>query len=154
MNMHRFVRLLVASVAMVIAPRAWSQPLTMPTEAPLQVGVQLVQAEIASTPAERERGLMFRRELTGNHGMLFVFPTSQPVCMWMKNTLIPLSVAFIDNHGAIVNIAEMQAQTETPHCAARPVQFALEMPQGWFASRGIGPGLVLRGTPFGTPPHL
>ncbi len=128
--------------------------MTMPTEAPLQAGVQLIQAEIASTPAERERGLMFRRQLSGNHGMLFVFPTSQPVCMWMKNTLIPLSVAFIDNHGAIVNIADMQAQTETPHCAARPVQFALEMPQGWFASRGVGPGLVLRGTPFGTPPQL
>ena len=88
---------------------------------------------------------MYRTSLAPNGGMLFVFEQPGEQCMWMKNTLLPLSVAFIDDDGSIVNIADMQPQTEDPHCAAKPVRYALEMTQGWFAERGIRAGSRLRG---------
>ena len=80
-------------------------------------------------------------------GMLFIFDEPQVHCMWMKNTLIPLSVAFIDDRGAIVNIEDMQPQTEDSHCAAQPVRYALEMNRGWFKARGVKPGSRLGGIP-------
>jgi hypothetical protein len=88
---------------------------------------------------------MFRKYLGPNEGMLFVFPSPEVQCMWMKNTLIPLSVAFMDTKGKIVTIAEMQPQTETSHCAAAPAKFALEMSAGWFAAKGLKPGATLQG---------
>jgi hypothetical protein len=88
---------------------------------------------------------MHRTALAPNGGMLFVFDDDAVHCMWMKNTPLPLSVAFIDAAGAIVNIADMQPHTEVSHCAARPARFALEMAQGWFAERGIRAGTRLRG---------
>ena len=136
----------------VIAPLIAQAQLAVLPQITLQAGMQLIHAEVASTPEDRETGLMFRRTLDGNHGMLFIFEQDQPVCMWMKNTLIPLSVAFIDNQGRITNIADMQPQTLDSHCAIQNVRFALEMPLGWFAKRGIKPGFKLRGQPFGTAP--
>ncbi len=132
-----------------LSPPVRAQIAVLP-ETTLQAGMQLIQAEVASTDQQRETGLMYRRELAGNHGMLFVFSSDQPVCMWMKNTYIPLSVAFIDDEGRIANIAEMKPQTLDSHCAVQNVRFALEMPLGWFAQRGIKPGFQLRGQPFGT----
>ena len=88
---------------------------------------------------------MFRKSLAKNDGMLFVFDEDAEHCMWMKNTLIPLSVAFLDDHGSIINIEEMEPQTETSHCASRPARYALEMGKDWFAQRGIRPGTKLRG---------
>jgi uncharacterized membrane protein (UPF0127 family) len=123
--------------------------MSMPTQTRLRVGPQLIQAEVASTEQQRETGLMFRHELPGGRGMLFVFGSTQPVCMWMKNTLIPLSVAFIDSHGRIVNVADMQPQTLDPHCAVRNVAFALEMPLGWFDAHAVHPGDQFHGFPFG-----
>jgi uncharacterized membrane protein (UPF0127 family) len=111
----------------------------------LSAGIHLIHAEVANTFESRAQGLMFRKYLGPNEGMLFVFPQAEPHCMWMKNTLIPLSVAFIDAQGKIVNIAEMQAQTETSHCAAAPAKFALEMSGGWFASKGLKAGATLQG---------
>lgn len=111
----------------------------------LAAGVHLIRAELADNDTSRSRGLMFRRSLGQNQGMLFVFENSAVHCMWMKNTYIPLSVAFIDDSGAITNIADMQPQTENSHCAARPARYALEMEQGWFAQRGIRAGFQLRG---------
>jgi hypothetical protein len=111
----------------------------------LGAGMHRIRAELADTFATRVRGLMYRESLAPNAGMLFVFDDASHQCMWMKNTLIPLSVAFIDGSGAIVNIADMRPHDESSHCARQPVRFALEMEQGWFAKRGIKPGAKLRG---------
>ena len=142
-------RIVLTVMLTAAAPFSHAQLAVLP-QTTLQAGMQLIQAEVANTPEERETGLMFRRELSGNHGMLFVFEDDRPVCMWMKNTLIPLTVAFIDDHGTITNTADMQPQTLDSHCAVQNVRFALEMPLGWFAKRGIKPGFTLRGAPFGS----
>lgn len=111
----------------------------------LTAGVHLIHAELADNDLARSRGLMFRKSLGPNQGMLFVFENAAIHCMWMKNTFVPLSVAFIDDSGAITNIEDMRPQTEDSHCAARPARYALEMEQGWFAQRGIRAGFRLRG---------
>jgi len=111
----------------------------------LSVGIHLVHAEVAGTFETRAKGLMFREALGANDGMLFVFPEAGIQCMWMKNTLIPLSVAFLDVDGKIVSISEMKPQTEKSHCAAAPAKYALEMTHGWFAMKGIKAGVQLRG---------
>ena len=111
----------------------------------LSAGMHLIRAELADTFASRMQGLMHREKLGQNAGMLFVFDESATHCMWMRNTLIPLSVAFLDDAGTIVNIADMQPQTGDSHCAARPARYALEMNRGWFAERSIKPGARLRG---------
>jgi hypothetical protein len=104
-----------------------------------------VHAEVADSMGTRMEGLMHRKAMEPNAGMVFVFEEDAAHCMWMKNTLIPLSVAFIDNSGTILNIADMQPQSEQTHCAAKPARFALEMNKGWFAQRGIKAGAKLRG---------
>jgi len=111
----------------------------------LNAGIYVIQAEVASTMTTRAQGLMQRKAMAQSSGMVFIFDESDLHCMWMKNTLIPLSVAFIDEQGAIVNIADMQPLDETSHCALRPVRYALEMNQGWFKKRGIGPGTTIQG---------
>ena len=88
---------------------------------------------------------MYRKSLPANYGMLFVFDRAGQHCMWMRNTLIPLAVAFIDDKGTIINIEEMLPQTENNHCAAKAAKFALEMSGGWFHSKGIASGTVLNG---------
>jgi uncharacterized membrane protein (UPF0127 family) len=115
--------------------------------AELNAGIHLIRAEVVSDPATRAQGLMHRKQLAPNAGMLFIFDEQAPHCMWMKNTLIPLSVAFIDERGTIVNIADMEPHSEAAHCAARPVKYALEMNRGWFAARGVKPGSRLGGIP-------
>ncbi|HRH90170.1 MAG TPA: DUF192 domain-containing protein [Rubrivivax sp.] len=116
----------------------------------LQAGMYNIRAEVARTPLQTQTGLMFRREMAVHEGMLFVFDGLQRRCFWMKNTLLPLSIAFVADDGSIVNIADMQPQSEQSHCSAQPVRFALEMNQGWFAKRGIQPGFKLKGAPFGS----
>jgi hypothetical protein len=111
----------------------------------LTAGMHLIRAEVADTPPARTRGLMHRKTLGQNEGMLFVFDDAAPHCMWMKNTYIPLSVAFLDERGTIINIEQMQPHSEQSHCAARPARYALEMSKGWFEQRGIRPGARLRG---------
>jgi uncharacterized protein len=111
----------------------------------LGAGMHLIRAEVADRDATRALGLMHRKSLPPNGGMLFVFDEDAIHCMWMKNTLIPLSVAFIDVRGAIINIADMQPHSEQSHCASRPARYALEMTQGWFAQRGVRAGTHLRG---------
>ena len=106
----------------------------------LQLGMYQIKAELASTPAQREQGLMHREKLAPNEGMLFDFEAPAHVCMWMKNTRIPLSVAFIDQDGVIVNIEDMAPMTKTNHCGKKPVRYALEMNQGWFKRRNLNSG--------------
>ena len=111
----------------------------------LVAGMHRVHAEVADNPGARAQGLMYRESLPTNAGMVFMFDERALHCMWMKNTLVPLSVAFIDEAGVIINIADMQPKTEQSHCAAKPARYALEMNKGWFAQRGIKPGAKLRG---------
>lgn len=111
----------------------------------LSVGMYRIEAEAAINQEDRMRGLMQRKSMPQNHGMLFAFTESQRHCMWMKNTLLPLSVAFIDEQGRILNIEDMQPQTENNHCAAKPARFALEMNLGWFKQKGIAPGAMING---------
>ena len=114
----------------------------------LTAGMHVIRAEVARTPTQQAVGMMFRRQMGANEGMLFVNAERGVRCFWMRNTLIPLSIAFIDDDGSIVNIADMQPHSEQSHCSAQPVRFALEMRQGWFAKRGIGAGFKLRGAAF------
>ena len=111
----------------------------------LSTGMHLIRAEVADSMGTRMEGLMHRKSMPQGSGMVFVFEENAPHCMWMKNTLIPLSVAFIDESGVIINIADMTPHSEQSHCAARPARYALEMNKGWFAQRGIKPGAKLGG---------
>ena len=127
---------------MLLAAPAFAQTLPM---LELKAGMHLIRAEVAADFASRAQGLMHRKSLAQNAGMLFVFDRAEQHCMWMKNTHIPLSVAFLDAQGAIINIADMQPHSEQSHCAARPATYALEMTRGWFAERGIKAGAKLGG---------
>jgi len=111
----------------------------------LCVGVHAIQAEVAVTDAERQLGLMHRAELGPDSGMLFDFTTPRIACLWMKDTFIALSAAFLDAEGRIVAIADMQPGTLDTHCSPSPVRYALEMNQGWFAGRRIAPGARVEG---------
>ncbi len=115
------------------------------TTVQLRAGMHLIQAEVAATDADRQRGLMFREKLATQQGMIFLFDLRAVHCMWMKNTLIPLSVAFLDDEGIILNVEDMKPHSEQSHCAAKPARFALEMNQGWFKQRGIRPGMRIDG---------
>jgi uncharacterized protein len=114
----------------------------------LNAGMHNIRAEVALTPEQRQKGLMFRRDLGTNDGMLFVFEQPSPQCFWMKNTPTPLTIAFVADDGSIVNLADMKPFDEASHCSAKPVRFVLEMHQGWFAKRGIKAGFKLGGPPF------
>lgn len=111
----------------------------------LAAGFHRIEAEVAATDQNRQLGLMNRKAMPPQHGMLFVFNHENTHCMWMRNTLLPLSVAFMDAGGTIINIEDMQPQSEDNHCARRPARYALEMNLGWFAQRGIKPGMKLTG---------
>ena len=107
-----------------------------------------IVAEVARTDQQRQIGLMFRKQMATHEGMLFVFEEPATQCFWMRNTLIPLAAAFVDDSGTIVNVEEMAPQTDASHCSKKPVRFVLEMNQGWFAKRGLKPGFKLSGAPF------
>ena len=125
---------LLASAAAVAAP---------PIE--LSAGMHRIEAEVASNSGDRATGLMHRPSMPAQRGMLFVFPEAGVQCFWMKNTLIPLSIAFLDDAGRIVQIADMQPQSLDNHCSVKPVRFALEMNAGWFKSRGLTTGAKING---------
>jgi hypothetical protein len=114
----------------------------------LHAGAHTFKVEIARTPQQRQVGLMGRTRLDDNAGMLFVFEQPGTQCFWMKNTLIPLSIAFLADDGSIVNIADMQPQALDLHCSQAPVGHALEVKQGGFSSKGIRPGMRITGGPF------
>jgi hypothetical protein len=144
------LRLLGLALALAVgSASAQTQPQPKLDTVMLSAGMHNIRAEVARTPLQTQTGMMFRTEMAQHEGMLFVFDTPGPRCFWMKNTLLPLSIAFIADDGRIVNLADMQPQSEQSHCSAEPVRFALEMNQGWFAKRGIKPGFKLKGPPFG-----
>jgi uncharacterized membrane protein (UPF0127 family) len=134
--------LLLVALALPIGCEAQDFPRTS-----LSIGVHLIQAEVAATQEMRARGLMYREKLGQNEGMVFRFPAARQICMWMKNTLIPLSVAFIGDDGRIINIEDMQPQTTSEHCSQHAARYALEMRQGWFKQRNIKAGELVSGLP-------
>jgi uncharacterized membrane protein (UPF0127 family) len=136
---------LSATAQAQLSPPGQAQQLPATT---LNAGMHNIRAQLAMTPEQRQVGLMYRREMPANDGMLFVFEEPQPQCFWMKNTLLPLTIAFLADDGTIVNLADMQPMNEASHCSAKPVRYALEMNQGWFAKRGIKAGSKLGGAPF------
>lgn len=105
------------------------------------------QVQLAADEPSRQIGLMYRRQMPANEGMLFAFPRAGVQCFWMKNTPLPLTAAFLADDGTVVNLADMQPHDERTHCSAQPVRFVLEMHQGWFAQKGIGPGDRIQGLP-------
>ena len=119
----------------------------------LSAGFHRIEAEVAADQPNRMQGLMNRRSMAANQGMLFVFPSAERHCMWMRHTFLPLSVAFLDEEGRIINIEDMTPQTEDSHCAAAAARFALEMNQGWFAGKGIKPGQRIGGVDQSPRPH-
>lgn len=114
----------------------------------LSAGMHLINAQVASTPLEREIGLMHRTEMPVNEGMIFVFENPSALCFWMKNTHIPLTAAFIADDGSIINLADMKPMTTESHCAKVPARFVLEMNQGWFSKRGVREGQKISGPIF------
>jgi hypothetical protein len=133
--------------ALAVSAAAQQGPQKLPAIT-LNAGIHNIRAEVAQTPDERATGLMFRREMAQQDGMLFVFEEPATQCFWMKNTLLPLSVAFVADDGTIVNLDDMKPQTLDSHCSAKPVRYVLEMNVGWFAKRGLKAGTKLQGTPF------
>lgn len=114
----------------------------------ITAGMHVIVAELAVSPQQQATGMMMRAEMGANEGMLFVNSDSSTRCFWMKNTLIPLSIAFVGDDGTIANVADMEPRSEQSHCSAKPVRYALEMRQGWFTKRGIKAGMKLRGPVF------
>ena len=143
--------LLLASLlwSAALLPAAAQEAQTNLPHVMLSAGMHQIDAQVAQTPEQREIGLMFRREMPQHEGMLFAFEYPSVQCFWMKNTLLPLTAAFVADDGAIVNLADMKPQTTDSHCSARPVRYVLEMNQGWFSRKGIKAGYKLAGPPFG-----
>ncbi len=125
----------------LFAASAWAE---LP-RAELTAGFHRIEAEVAANQADRSQGLMHRRSMPQNHGMIFVFPVSAVHCFWMRNTPLPLSIAFLDDKGVIIDIDEMAPETDTSHCPSRPARFALEMNAGWFKAKGLKPGVAIGG---------
>lgn len=142
------VLLLTASLVFASAASSAQTPQMQLQRTTLTAGMFQITAQVAQTPEQREVGLMFRSEMPQPEGMLFIFDNPSQQCFWMKNTLLPLTAAFIADDGVIVNLVDMQPQTLTSHCSVKPVRFVLEMNQGWFAKKGIKAGAKLTGAPF------
>ena len=145
MTIRTALLLVTAALACATAPAARAQAAQTRPAGRLNAGIHNIRAEVARTPEQRATGLMHRRELGANDGMLFVFEQAGVQCFWMRNTLVPLSIAFLADDGRIVNIADMQPQSEQSQCSAQPVRHALEMNQGWFARRGVRAGAAISG---------
>ena len=130
-----------------MACEAQSQPQDLP-RITLNAGIHNISAEVAQSPQERATGLMLRQSMPANQGMLFVFEQAEQQCFWMKNTLIPLDIAFVAGDGTIINIEHMKPLSLDNHCSTKPVRMALEMNEGWFARKGVSAGSRLSGKPF------
>jgi len=138
----RFIGSLLVTLSVVLPVTAAGAGLPTRT---LTIGGHRLTVEIAATPEQRATGLMNRFSLPTDHGMLFVFEAPQPLSFWMKDTYVPLSIAFVDTRGRIVNIEDMRPQDESPHFSKGLALYAIEMRQGWFAAKGIGAGDLVEG---------
>jgi len=142
------------AVAALLAP-GWTSAQETPQmnlqRVKLSAGMHVIDAQVALTPEQRQIGLMLRKDMPQHEGMIFVFEQASQQCFWMKNTLLPLTAAFVADDGTIVNLADMKPETTDSHCSSRPVRYVLEMNKGWFAKKGIKPGSKLTGPFFEAP---
>ncbi|WP_432417872.1 DUF192 domain-containing protein [Caenimonas sedimenti] len=143
-----FAALFAVSAVLAAGLAAAQEPQLNLPRVRLAAGMHQIDAQVASAPDQRMTGLMYRQEMPQHEGMLFIFEQPSQQCFWMKNTLLPLSTAFVADDGTIVNIEDMAPQTLNSHCSAKPVRYVLEMNKGWFAKKGIKPGAKLSGAPF------
>ncbi|MBI2725300.1 MAG: DUF192 domain-containing protein [Polaromonas sp.] len=127
---------------------AQDEPQTNLQRVKISAGMHQIDAQVALTPEQRQIGLMFRKEMPQSEGMIFIFEQAAQQCFWMKNTILPLTAAFVAEDGTIVNLADMKPQTTDAHCSAKPVRYVLEMNKGWFAKKGIKAGARLGGQLF------
>jgi uncharacterized membrane protein (UPF0127 family) len=128
--------------------RAQSGPQPRLPTIDLTAGIHVIKTELAISFEQQQIGMMFRKEMGTNEGMLFVSEELSVRCFWMRNTLLPLTIAFVADDGTIVNLEDMDALSDKSHCSKKPVRYALEMNRGWFAKRGIKAGARLQGKPF------
>ncbi len=144
------LQLIVLAWSLLVTAHAIAQDGPQPRLPTIELiaGMYVIQAEVAQTHQQHSIGLMHRQSMGINEGMLFVYQAPEIRCYWMRNTLIPLTIAFLDDDGTIVNLKDMEPRTERSNCSAKPVRYALEMNQGWFDQRGIKPGFRLRGIPL------
>jgi uncharacterized membrane protein (UPF0127 family) len=148
---QRFVALPALSAFMalfLVLPAQAQEPQLDLRRVKLTAGMYQIDTQLAMTPQQREVGLMFRKEMPQAEGMLFIFEQPATQCFWMKNTILPLTAAFVADDGRIVNLADMKPQTEDSHCSEAPVRYVLEMNQGWFAKKNLKKGNKLAGAPF------
>lgn len=138
------LRTVLQVLSLIVPMQGWAQQPQLPL-LELFAGMHRIEAEVAAMPESRQTGMMLRTVMASQRGMLFVFPETGNQCMWMRNTLLPLSVAFLDEKGRIINVEDMQPKTDANHCSARSARFALEMNLGWFRSRGLGAGFSITG---------
>ena len=141
-------KLFALAAALLAAAALAQEPQMNLPRVRLASGMHQIDAQVAATPEQRMTGLMYRKDMPQHEGMLFVFEQPSEQCFWMKNTLLPLSTAFVDDDGTIVNIEDMAPQTLHSHCSKKPVRFVLEMNQGWFKKKGIKPGTRISGPVF------
>ena len=130
-----------------LASCAWGQSAPSPQTTALTIGSATVSVEIADDPGEREHGLMKRDTLGADQGMLFVYPDERPRNFWMKDTSLPLSIAYLDAQGRIVRIADMTPFDTSTVPSVRPAMYALEVNQGWFTRHAIQVGASVKGVP-------
>ena len=147
---HSAIGLLGLAAVLCNTAYAENTPQMELPRAKLSAGMHLIDAQVAAAPEQRSTGLMFRRDMPASEGMLFVFEQAAVQCFWMKNTLLPLTAAFVADDGRIVNLADMKPQSTDSHCSTQPVRYGLEMNQGWFAKKGLRAGFKLSGKPFAT----
>ncbi len=154
---HRLARLRATWIWAVLAwaasgwgAAALAQTVPQPRLPTVQLGAGMhnIVAEVARTPLQRQVGMMMRTTMAAHEGMLFVFEERDRQCFWMRNTLLPLAIAFVGDDGQIINLAEMKPQSDDSHCSTQPVRYVLEMNAGWFSKRGIQAGTHLRGLPL------
>lgn len=146
-RIKRYLPSILAVALGLVTTSALSQQIQKFNSASLTAGMYVIKAEVAANEAERQQGLMFREKMAPNEGMVFIFDRPAAVCMWMKNTPLPLSVAFLDDEGKIINIEDMQPQSTDTHCAAKQARYALEMNLGWFKQKNVKPGTIISGLP-------
>ncbi len=144
---------LLSWVSLLCLSSSWAQegPQLNLQRIKIQAGFFQIDAQVALSPEQRSVGLMFRKDMPQHEGMIFVFEQSAQQCFWMKNTLLPLSAAFIADDGSIVNIVDMKPLSLEGHCSAKPVRFVLEMHQGWFNKKSIQAGFKLGSALFKSP---
>jgi uncharacterized membrane protein (UPF0127 family) len=144
----KFMAGCLLSVPFALSAIAQGMPQTQLQRTTLNAGMHLIQVQLEQDFEQRQIGLMWRKEMPQNEGMLFVFDQPAVQCFWMRNTLLPLTAAFVSDDGSIVNLADMKPMNDDSHCSKKPVRFVLEMNQGWFAKRNIQAGFKLSGPLF------